>query len=241
MPVVMVGARKIRYEVRHSERAQKKRVEVTPSRVRVIVPAGTSEDETKRFVAAKRRWIHNQTEVLAEESARFRDETPIGYHSGAKVLFRGRYLMLRVRKTDVEKPTLSYQTRFHVEVPAGCGADERRVAVRQLLQGWFEERLIEDAWAFIRRRGRPEGLVPTGVKVKEQKTLWGSCGKDRVLRLDRKLVRLPKPVLEYVVVHEICHLRYRDHSEEFWALVRRLLPDYLERKAWLEAHEVRVT
>lgn len=77
--------------------------------------------------------------------------------------------------------------------------------------------------------------------MKEQKTLWGSCGKGGTLRLERKLIRAPKPVLEYVVVHEICHLRHRDHSEEFWALVKKLLPDYKDRKNWLDEHQVQAT
>lgn len=241
MPVLVVGEREIGYDVRRSEQAQQKRVEVTPNAVEVIAPASASEEEIEAFVNSKRRWIHNQTEILAEEVARLRDNTPIGYHSGAKVLFRGRYLMLRVRESDVEEPSLSYQTRFHVEVPEGIDEKEKKRSVRQLLHEWFSERLSDDAWTFIRRHGKQEGLVPEGVRVKEQKTLWGSCGKDDILRLDWKLIRVPKPVLEYVVVHEICHLRHRHHSEEFWALVKKLLPDYKDRKSWLNEHQVRVT
>jgi predicted metal-dependent hydrolase len=51
---------------------------------------------------------------------------------------------------------------------------------------------------------------------------------------------VPKPVFEYVVVHEVCHLEHRDHSPAFWALVKRVVPDYQERKEWLEEHEVRL-
>lgn len=241
MPVLVVGDREIGYEVRRSDRAQRKRIEVTPNAVEVIAPASASEEDIEAFVRSKRRWIHNQTEILAEEVARLRDDTPIGYHSGAKVLFRGRYLMLRIRKSDGEEPSLTYETRFHVEVPERYTDEEQKNAVRRLLRAWFEERLVDDAWAFIRRHGKDEGLVPKGVRVKEQKTLWGSCGKDEILRLDWKLIRVPKPVLEYVVVHEICHLRHRHHSDEFWALVKKLLPDYKERKHWLDEHQVRVT
>ncbi|MDZ7779791.1 MAG: M48 family metallopeptidase [Gemmatimonadota bacterium] len=54
------------------------------------------------------------------------------------------------------------------------------------------------------------------------------------------LARVPRPVLECVVVHELCHLQVRDHSPKFWELVRRVMPDYEGRKEWLEGHEVRV-
>lgn len=241
MPAIAVGGRRISYSVRRSERARKKRIEVRPDDVRVVVPAEATDAEIQRFVEGRRRWIHNQTEALADAAARLRCQTPIGFHSGAKVLFRGRYLKLRVRRSEVEEPSLSYQNRFHIKVPETYDEDKRERAVRRLLLAWFEERLVEDVRLFIRKRGRPEGLVPRGIKVKEQKTLWGSCGRDRVLRLDRKLIRVPKPVLEYVVVHEICHLRHRDHSDEFWRLVKKILPDYVERKEWLDEHEVWMT
>ena len=140
----------------------------------------------------------------------------------------------------MDEPELSYRTGFHVRVPRAMRGAERDEAVRLLLVEWMEERLSDDAWAVVRRRGRAHGLEPRDIRIREQRTVWGSCGRDGVLRLDRKLARVPKRVFEYVVVHELCHLEHRDHSPAFWSLVRTILPDYEERKAWLEAHEVRV-
>lgn len=216
------------------------RIEVTPGRVEVVVPARTAPDDVERFVQSRRRWLHDKTEEIREALELLRSDTPEGYHSGAKVLFRGRYLRLRVEVGAVTEPSLTYRTGFHVEVPNGMGAAEREQAARRLVETWTDERLVEDAWAVVRARGRPHGLEPADVRVRNQKTHWGSCGKDRVIRLDRKLARVPRPVFEYVVAHELCHLRVRDHSPAFWALVRRVMPDYAGRKAWLEGHEVRV-
>lgn len=240
MPTVTVGRRTIEYQVRTSARANRKRIEVTPGAVEVIVPEGASHEDVQRFVASKRRWVHNKTEEVREAVELLRAETPEGYHSGAKILFRGRHLRLRVERAPVTEPLLTYRTAFHVQVPKEMDPGERDRAVRRLLRSWMEERLAEDAWAVVRARGRPHGLDPAGVRVRDQKTLWGSCGKDGVIRLDRKLARVPRPIFEYVVVHELCHLRHRDHSPAFWGLVRRVMPDYVERKEWLEGHEVRV-
>lgn len=238
MGEIEVGARVIPYEVRRSGRAARKRIEVSPGRVVVIVPEGAPEEDIERFVQAKRRWLHDKTEEIGEEVERLRAATPEGFHSGAKILFRGRYLRLRVRSSDVERPTISYRTGFHVELPPGCGRRDAEPTVRKLVEGWLETRLTRDAWQVVRRRGMPHGLEPRAVQVKDQRTLWGSCGRDRVIRLDRKLSRVPKPVFEYVMVHELCHLEHRDHSSRFWELVKSLLPDYEERKEWLERHEV---
>ncbi|MEX2374396.1 MAG: SprT family zinc-dependent metalloprotease [Dehalococcoidia bacterium] len=238
MPTLTVGRRTIHYDVHVSDRAKRKRIEVTPGRVDVIVPEGATQEDVERFVASKRRWLHDRTDELREAAERLRADTPEAFHSGAKILFRGRYLKLRVEDAAVTEASLTYRTGFHVRVPRGMDPDEREALVRGIVEGWLEERLLEDAWGVVRASGRPHGLEPARIRVRDQKTLWGSCGKDGVIRLDRKLARLPRPVFEYVVVHELCHLRHRDHSPGFWELVRRVLPEYVERKEWLEGHEV---
>jgi predicted metal-dependent hydrolase len=75
------------------------------------------------------------------------------------------------------------------------------------------------------------------VQVKDQKYGWGSCGRDRVVNLNWHLVFAPKTVLEYAVVHELCHLRHRNHDRDFWRLVGTILPDWEARKAWLDGNE----
>lgn len=238
MAEIVIGARSIPYEVRQSARAGRKRIEVTPAGVCVIVPRGTSAEEVEGFVRRRRRWLHDKTEEIRDEVARLRAETPQGFHSGAKILFRGRYLKLRVRPEEVARPELRYRTAFDVTVPRELPPGEQEATVRSLVEEWLETRLTEDAWEITRRRGAPHGLEPQGIRIKDQRTLWGSCGRDRIIRLDRKLSRVPKPVFEYVMVHELCHLAHRDHSAVFWSLVKKVLPDYEERKSWLEDHEV---
>jgi predicted metal-dependent hydrolase len=238
MPEVTIGPRVIEYDIRRSLRARRKRIEVTPDRVVVVVPEDAQPDDVRQFVESRRRWLHYRTEQIGSEVRRLRAKTPQGFHSGAKVLFRGRHLKLRIETGDVPHPTLTYRTGFNVLLPRDIPRDDHETIARSLLEAWLEERLHEDAWEVIRRRGIPNGLEPRDVRIKDQRTLWGSCGRDRILRLDRKLARVPKPVFEYVVVHEVCHLRHRDHSPKFWALVKRLLPDFEERKDWLERHEI---
>lgn len=240
MPSVQIGRRRIEYDVRESRRASRQRIEVTPAGVEVIVPEGTPDAEIDRFLTSRRRWLFDRTAEMDDAVARLKARTPTGFHSGAKVLYRGRFLKLRVEAAHVSEPTLDYATGFTVRVPAHLDDDRRTEAVRRLIEAWMDRRLLEDAWTVVRRRGGPHSLEPKDVWIRDQKTVWGSCGRDEILRLDRKLTRVPRPVFEYVVVHELCHLRHRDHSEAFWGLVGQVLPGYEERKAWLERHEVEV-
>jgi predicted metal-dependent hydrolase len=77
------------------------------------------------------------------------------------------------------------------------------------------------------------GVVPGEISVKELGYHWGSCGRAGALAFHWKAVMAPQTVIDYIVVHELCHLRHRDHSDTFWNEVDKVLPRYLERKDWL--------
>ena len=76
----------------------------------------------------------------------------------------------------------------------------------------------------------------TSITVRDQKTRWGSCSSRGTLSFNYRLIFAPPAILDYVVVHELCHLTHMDHSRDFWHMVERILPDYRIHKAWLKEH-----
>ena len=80
------------------------------------------------------------------------------------------------------------------------------------------------------------GVVVRRISVRDQRTRWGSCSARGTLSFNWRLVLAPHEVLDYVVVHELCHLREQNHSPRFWALVEELRPDYRAQKQWLKRH-----
>lgn len=77
------------------------------------------------------------------------------------------------------------------------------------------------------------GISVTGIKVKEMGYRWASCGKRGVLNFHWKCMMAPPRIIDYIVVHELCHFHYRNHSDAFWNEVDKVLPDWRERKEWL--------
>jgi predicted metal-dependent hydrolase len=235
MPVLEIGGRRVPYVVRRTARAQRRRIVVTPGLVEVIAPEAHSDDEIAAFMHRRRRWVHNQTERMAER-VRHDAASPIRFVSGAKVLYRGRRLRLTVQAADVDEPRVSCRGGFLVEIPrASQSAD---VAVERALMDWLRGRAADDVAQIARRYAPRIGVAPAALRVKEQKHLWGSCGKDGSINIHWQLVLAPRPVLEYAVVHELCHLRERSHGPEFWRLLQQILPDYESRKGWLEENEM---
>lgn len=107
-----------------------------------------------------------------------------------------------------------------------------RAAIRSALSGRALERIRERLQYYAPRLG----VSPGRVAIREQKTRWGSCSGKGNLNFNWKLIMAPPPVLDYVVIHELCHLREFNHSPRFWALVEGQMPDYRAWKKWLEAH-----
>ncbi len=235
MPSVTVGDTSIPYTIRRSPRARRLRLVVAPGRVEVVAPSRLSARQIEAFVHAKRRWLHEKTRALRERAL---DSMPERYVSGTSILFRGRFRRLWVDSAATTEPSLRYASAFHVTVPSEVTGAEREALVRDLVVGWLRSRAHEEALEIVRRYAERLGAAPKRIRIGNQKTLWGSCSSRGTISLNWRLMAAPKPIYEYVVVHELCHLRERNHGPRFWRLVGTLMPDYRERRAWLKKHGV---
>lgn len=81
------------------------------------------------------------------------------------------------------------------------------------------------------------GIMPTGIRIKTMKSRWGSCTKDGIINLNIALTKTPIRATDYVIVHELCHLKIRDHAKDYWKLVKKFIPDYKRQKEWLDLNQ----
>jgi len=84
------------------------------------------------------------------------------------------------------------------------------------------------------------GTYPEKINIKKLRSRWGSTTKNNVINLNENLLKAPKGAIDYVILHEICHLKIRNHSHRFWELLQKFMPDYLENKHWLEVNSTRI-
>ena len=116
-----------------------------------------------------------------------------------------------------QRPRLRLDPRFVSEV-------EARLAVRELVAMLVEEEAPEI------------GVSPARIQIRDQRSRWGSCSTRGTLSFNWRLVLAPFDVLDYVVVHELCHLREPNHSRRFWSLVEKRRPDWRAQRDWLHEH-----
>lgn len=107
--------------------------------------------------------------------------------------------------------------------------------LRGLLQGWFRQQAARFLPERLDRFTANLGLRPTRVCIRDQKTRWGSCSSDGEISLNWRLVLLPSELADYILIHELCHLRHMDHSPRFWGLVATMAPDYVIRRERIAA------
>lgn len=236
MHILVIGKTEITYAIQESAHSKRRRIVVTPDRVDVIIPTGTSPDGAHDFIQARRKWVFDK---LAEVRQLREKESPWPgrFVTGAKVMYRGRRMKLHVHEVSGLHGKVAYRNGFYVDAPSRPFKMTTEEYVKHSLTEWFKTRVKNDAEEFARMHGKKWNMSPKAIRIKEQKHLWGSCGKDDIINLNWQLIFAPKPVFEYAVVHELCHLRHRNHDGKFWELVRSVLPDYEERKQWLERNE----
>ena len=241
MPVLTVGNTDIPYEVRFSSRARRKRIVITPAGVVVVAPRGTPWDGSNglhAFVRGKRRWVFDSVREIEEKHRKLLTQT---YASGAKLQYRGRWLMLDVQPGVVDQVQITCRSKFHVVVPAGLAGMERLEAIREAFNGWLHERAERDLRRFGHDYEAKLGVEASAYKLSHARTRWGSCGRNGVVRVHWRLIQAPRMAMEYVVAHELVHLLHRNHSPAFWSKLAETMSDWTEAKEllvrWEGAHQ----
>lgn len=125
------------------------------------------------------------------------------------------------RRHDGPRVEIAHKGGFIVDLPAYVSEEAAGEIIATEIKLWLKRRVRRDVHEIAAAYEKRFGLKPRGIRVAEFVTGWGSCGQSGTIHIDWRLVFAPKRVLEYVVVHELAHLKHRSHGEGFWALFVR--------------------
>lgn len=216
--------------MRLSPRARRRRIVVRPHRVTVVGPAGDSPRALRRLARRRRKWIAARQARLRKRQRRLAELTSCRFADGGHVTFRGRRLPLDVHRCGEAGGVELRDAVLHVHLPSDPGPD----AVRQCVGGWLAGRLREEGERLSKLYAGRLSVEPPPVRVRDMSSRWGSLGRTGRLTLSLRLAHLPAWAWEQVVAHEVCHLRVRSHSGEFYRLLWSVLPPEIPRVRRLE-------
>jgi len=185
--------------------------------------------ELNGFVEKKSAWIVKNLEKFKVKER----ETKL--FTGSRLYYLGKsYYVEIVEDSSIKKATLQFtHSKFLIKAQKGISQEE----LFWLVDRFYKEKAmgkitpLVDTWSTTMR------LVPSYVGYRKAKTRWGSCSARNRISFNYYLMKLPLSLVEYVVVHELAHIRHKNHSADFWGLVGEYMEDYKEREVKIKAFE----
>lgn len=217
-----VGSRAIHLQFVSDRRARRYILRVKDDgSVRITVPRGGTKAYALDFARSHSRWIEEQ---LGKQAARAQQIRP--WSAGTEVLIRGEACPLIVNpRGDVVQ--LADQ---HIPVPAGTG--DLRPFVEAHLWALAEKELVPRTW----QMAAEHQLQISRVRVRNQRSRWGSCSVRGTICLNWRLIQAPAEVRDYLIIHELMHLHEMNHSARFWKWVQAACPNYHRAEQWLNQY-----
>jgi len=193
-------------------------------RVRIAAPLGLSSDTVRLFAVSKLGWI-KRSQRQYTECERL---APREYKNRESHYFKGqRYLLKIVEVAAPPRVLIRSSSQIEMQVRPDTPADKRH----RIMNEWYRGELKKTASELIEKWCSKLQIELTGWQVRQMKTRWGSCNIERKsILLNLELAKKPLTSLEYIVVHELLHLRERRHNEHFQMLLDRHLPDWKKRR-----------
>ncbi|HEV2235657.1 MAG TPA: SprT family zinc-dependent metalloprotease [Ktedonobacterales bacterium] len=224
------GGRRVDYALRVSPKARRLRMVIRAgSGLEVVVPRGMPLRAHEPFMREKAAWILQTLDRLGEATPA-RAEPPLA--TGSRLRCAGRELTLQLgagTRAGHYRAALQGDT-LHLGLP-----DLEQDTIHRALEHWYRR---QAETVFAERLARHNAVYQyryAKVTIKAQKTRWGSCSRQGNLNFNWRLLLAPLAVLDYVVIHELCHLREMNHSSRFWQLVAVACPDFAVQRRWLRA------
>jgi predicted metal-dependent hydrolase len=222
----------VTFSLRRSARARKLRLQVSAGKVVVVVPAEPGLSILP-FVQRHRQWLLHSLEKFKNNHTVSTLPAHVAPGQALSISFQGAVFPLAIQITQRKRIKIEFDQAFTVSVPVAFPPADYAIAIQAELIRWFKKQTQLKAEHWIRQHGPKYQLMPRSIVIRRQKSRWGSCGIHNDISLNWLLILAPPEILEYVVVHELCHIRIKNHSQQFWQLVGAHLPNYRQSRCWL--------
>ena len=198
-------------------------------RLVVRAPMRVSDADIKRLVKQKERWIREKQKQVKDKSTQSK---PKVYMDGEEFLYQGKSYKLKI-VADLD-PALVLSRKFYLSL---CSLPK----AESVFIEWYREQARAVITERVKLYAARHGFKYRKFRITSAMTRWGSCSSMGNLNFTWRLVMAPLEVIDYVVVHELAHLRVNNHSKEFWNQVEHIMPDYKQRLRWLKENGQKLT
>jgi predicted metal-dependent hydrolase len=215
---VIIDGRTLSVQTEYQRRKTISLAVKSPEELYVKAPVGLPDSRLREFIEAKENWIQKRIKLMEASN---RAGAGMGMTPGRILYYSGTPRILEISGTSM----IIYKDK--ITVPVGFTSED--------LDEWYRQQSHEYVKDFIEKN---KAIIPNCTfKIRRQKRIWGSCNTKRNININSRISMCRPSAIEYVLWHEICHLRHMDHSKRFYNCLEKVFPDYKAEKKWLRDHE----
>lgn len=216
-------------EVIRSDRKRSAAIAVERRIVKVRVPKSLSDTRIQTLISKRAPWIRKKIREALERPIL----KPREYVSGETFPYLGKNYRLKVSGGKEASIKLS---KGYLCVTTKAKDKDPEKTIKSLLTRWYREHAGTRLAEKTKRLGDVIGVTPNEIKVRDYKARWGSCSSSGDISYNWRIILAPHPIVDYVVVHELCHLLEHNHSTQYWKHVQRYVPNWIDCRNWLKAN-----
>jgi predicted metal-dependent hydrolase len=230
---IRYGSIDLEYHIKKSKRIKTSELIVDSDRIEIRTPLNKSLQDTRNIILDKADWILKKQKQHQEI---IHEITIPSYEESSTLPYLGKNYCLKIKKNQRANIMRFVDEQFVVDIMAPDTNEERKLKIKKLYDEW----LLIMAQKILKRRveiyAQSVGVnVPT-ISVKNRlKSRWASLTMKNSINFSMHIIKAPQDVIDYIILHEICHLKIRGHSHRYWALLHRYMPNYQEKIEWLNS------
>ncbi len=209
-------------KIKRTSRRRTISLEVKEDFVQIIVPNTLSEKEIESIILKKTKWIRNKLLLQKSKPAYEAKE----FISGELFSYLGKNYRLKIIESKLSLVELK-ENRIYVY------KKNKGRSVHDLLMNWYKEQALKLFEKKINKFSKVMGVTPRSISIRTYSKRWGSCSSKGDISFNWRILMAPNSIIDYVIVHELCHLIHHDHSPRYWKTVKSFYPDYKEKVEWL--------
>ena len=214
------------FETIRTDRVKSASIDVEDNLVKVTVPKNLSDERIEELIKGRILWIKQKLALQASAIV----SKPKEYVDGEAFAYLGRNYRLKCAK-GLEESVKLKSGYLNVTSKNGKRNSEH---IKAAIEQWYRTKALSRLVNKTKRYSAILKVEPTSINLKDYKAMWGSCSPKGVVSYNWRIILAPHKIVDYIVVHELCHLIEPNHSSKYWKQVRSVIPDYEHSKEWLK-------
>lgn len=197
----------------------------------VRAPRRTSLEYIQKVVLDKQKWILDKLSLSSAQP-----KIPLQYKEGEEFAYLGDWYRLDIiyeQRKDVKVEF--YEKKLYVILPFRYKDKECSELIKKKINNYYKELAGDEIRLSLKRISEQTELVPNMLTIKQMKSSFGRCSSNGNISMNVELVKYKRDIIDYVMLHEICHLKHMNHSKDFWSMVAFYMPDYKDRMKVLKS------